>query len=329
LNNLVSKSAVKKLRFRSFLKDSDLSVYEQDAVLRVAAIIKRKRFDVTSFLRGKSIGLLFEKPSLRTRVSSETAASLLGATPVTLRVNELHFDRGELPQDAARVLSGYLSLFLARVFSHKLLEELSEPDVMPVVNGLSDLFHPLQALADLLTILESFNGRILGRKLCYVGDGNNVAHSLMVAGVMSGLKVVVSTPKGYEPLDSVIKETLEIAVQTGGEFELVSDPVEAALGSDILYTDVWTSMGSEGQELLRKESFKPYQLNRSLLSLAKPDAIVLHCLPAHFGEEITRDIFDDPVSKVIRQAHNRQPTTAAVFLFCLWPEKFYELASAY
>jgi ornithine carbamoyltransferase len=316
-------------KFRSFLKDSDLSVKEQHAVLQVATIIKRRRFDLNSVLRGQSIGLFFEKPSLRTRVSAETAASLLGATPITLRASELHFHRGELPKDGAMVLSGYLSLLLARVFKHSLLEELKEPEVLPIVNGLSDLFHPLQALADLLTIKESFNGRLLGRTLCYLGDGNNVAHSLMLAGAISGLNVVIATPKGYEPLEEVIKEAKEINLVTGGSLNLTTEPESAVLNCDVLYTDVWTSMGKEGEENERNEAFRPYQLNRALLKLAKEEAIVLHCLPAHFGEEITREVFDSSSSRVFRQAHNRQATTASIFLFCLMPEKFYELANLF
>ena len=314
---------------RNFLKDSDLDPLEQSSVLQMARLFKRRKRELGHLLQGLSIGLLFEKPSLRTRVSAETACSLLGASPVMLRAEELHFHRGETPQDGASVLSGYLSLILARVRSHTLLEELAEPGALPIVNGLSDRFHPLQALADLLTISEAFNWRLKGRTLCYLGDGNNVAHSLILAGVMAGVKIRVAAPEGYQPEDSILVEAEKIGALSGGGVELFLDPNKAIRNAEVLYTDVWTSMGSEGEEEERSDVFRPYQLNMDLVKKASDDVIVLHCLPAHFGEEITREAFDSHHSRIIAQAHNRQPTAAAIFLFCLWREKFYELINSF
>jgi len=280
-------------------------------------------------LSGRSIGLLFEKPSLRTRVSCETACALLGAHPVSLRGDELHLHRGETPADTARVLSGYLDLLMARVMRHQLLVDLASVDALPVVNGLCDAFHPLQALADMLTIHESFNGRLRGIRVTYLGDGNNVAASLMLAGAMLGLSVTISSPLGYEVDASVVARATHFAEGSGGSVSLVSDPVEAVAEAQVLYTDVWTSMGDEGEEDSRREVFAPYQINRELLGSAPADAIVLHCLPAHFDEEITREVFDSSQSRVVPQAHNRLPTAAAVFLFLLNRELFYQVRKQY
>jgi ornithine carbamoyltransferase len=311
-------------RVRHFLKDTDVSASEQFDILKVARAIKRNRGQFSETLLGMSIGLFFEKPSLRTRVSSHTACSSLGATPISLRADELHFHRGETPQDGIRVLAGYLELLLARVYSHKLLVELAKPSVVPIVNGLCDLYHPLQALADLLTIYEAFNGRLKGLRLTYLGDSNNVSNSLALAGTMAGLQVTLCCPKELSPEDYILKEIANVSLTKDSFFRVEHDPKKAVANADIVYTDVWTSMGEEEEESSRKILLKDYQVNSELLSSAKRDTVVMHCLPAHFNEEITRDVFDSPNSRIIEQAHNRFPTTAAIFLFSLWRERFME-----
>lgn len=303
-----------------FLKDDDIDPYVQLGIIKVARLIKSSPQEFKDTLRGEAIGLYFEKPSLRTRVSAERAAVLLGAHPVILRGEEVHFHRGETPEDAARVLSGYLTLLLGRVFHHELLESLSAPNAISIVNGLSDKFHPLQALADLLTIYEAFNERLDDLKICYLGEGNNVAASLSVSLSRIGLKVTISSPTKYALKDLKFSSNLS--------FE--EDPKIAVKGAHVVYTDTWTSMGSAESESSneRKERIKtlsPYQVNAELLKEAHSDHIILHCLPAHFGEEITREIFEGRSSRIILQAHNRLPTVAAVFLLLRRRELFYKL----
>lgn len=310
---------------RHLLKDYDVTPTELFDIVLVARLIKRRPAVVRGSLAGQSIGLFFEKPSLRTRVSCETACALLGAHPVTLRGDELHLHRGETPADSAQVLSGYLDLLMARVRCHQLLVDLASVDALPVVNGLCDSFHPLQALADMLTIYESFNGRIRGIRVTYLGDGNNVAASLMLAGAMLGVSVTIASPLGYEVNPSLVARANRFAEESGGAISLVTDPAGAVADAQVLYTDVWTSMGDEGEEDSRREVFAPYQINRALLTRAPADALVLHCLPAHFDEEITREVFDCAQSRVVPQAHNRLPTAAAVFLFLLNRELFYQV----
>lgn len=312
---------------RHFLRDDDISPWEQKLVLGAAYMLSAKPTAVNRALAGQSIGLFFEKPSLRTRVSAETASVNLGAHPLQLRADDLQLHRGETAGDSARVLCGYLSLLMARVNSHSLLEDFAEPSTLPIVNGLSEQFHPLQALADLLTLMQEWNGKIRGKKLVYFGDGNNVCHSLMLAGAMSGLKVVVACPDDYRPDQSVLSRANELCAASGATIEIISDPQTAAQDADALYTDVWTSMGDEGQEAQRCAVFEPYQLNERLMQLAKPDAIALHCLPAHREEEISTGVFEGAQSRVFPQAHNRLPATAALFLFMLAPEVCEALAS--
>jgi len=314
---------------RHLLKDHDLSPAELLDLVLVARLIKRRPELVRGRLSGSSIGLLFEKPSLRTRVSCETACALLGAHPVILRGDELHLHRGETASDCAQVLSGYLDLLMGRVIFHQLLVDLASVNALPVVNGLCDLFHPLQALADMLTIFDSFNGRMRQVRITYLGDGNNVATSLMIAGAMLGLSVTISSPEGYEVPAALVATAERFAAESGGSITLEGDPVRAVANAQVLYTDVWTSMGDEGEEEYRRQIFSPYQINSELLSRAPADALILHCLPAHFGEEITRDVFDSAQSRVVSQAHNRLPTAAAVFLFLLQREGVYQLRKQY
>lgn len=264
--------------------------------------LKSKMGEKTPILFGKKLGMIFEKPSTRTRVSFEVAMYELGGHAIYLSSNELQLKRGETIADTARVLSRYLDGIMARVFSHKDLVELAKHATIPVINGLSDMFHPCQVLGDLLTIKEK-KGRLEGIKLTYVGDGNNVCHSLMIGGVKMGLKVVVSTPKEYQPDPDVIKMTKECE-RDGGELILIEDPIEAVKDSDVIYTDVWVSMGQEDSEI-KKKKLLPYQVNIELVKYAKDDYIFMHCLPAHRGEEVVNEVIDSENSVVFDQAENR------------------------
>lgn len=264
--------------------------------------LKSKMGEKTPILSGKKLGMIFEKPSTRTRVSFEVAMYELGGHAIYLSSNELQLKRGETIADTARVLSRYLDGIMARVFSHKDLVELAKHSTIPVINGLSDMFHPCQVLGDLLTIKEK-KGKLEGIRLTYVGDGNNVCHSLMIGGVKMGLKVVVSTPKDYQPDQEVIKMAKECEKE-GGELHLIENPVEAVKDSDVIYTDVWVSMGQEDSEI-KKKKLLPYQVNKELVKHAKEDFIFMHCLPAHRGEEVVDEVIDSANSVVFDQAENR------------------------
>ncbi|MBI3977264.1 MAG: ornithine carbamoyltransferase [Chloroflexi bacterium] len=255
-------------------------------------------------LAGKSVALLFQKPSLRTRASFDVGLYQLGAHGFYLAPAEVGLGEREAVQDVARVLSRYVDAIVARTFSQADVEMLAQYATVPVVNGLSDQEHPCQALADLLTILEK-RGRLEGVALAFIGDGNNIATSLMLAGSLAGMHVRLAVPAGYEPPAVFVQQATKQAVRSGGSVTILPDPRAAAAGADVLYTDVWTSMGHEAEAELRREVFAGYQINDALLALAKPNAIVMHDLPAHRGEEITDDAIDGPQSAVFDQAENR------------------------
>jgi ornithine carbamoyltransferase len=264
-------------------------------------------------LAGKTLGMIFQKPSLRTRVSFEVGMSHLGGGALYLSPQEIRLGERESVADVARVLSRYVDGIMARVFAHSDVEELAAHASVPVINGLSDHVHPCQALSDLFTIFEkrkSLDGLILA----YVGDGNNVAHSLLFAGSKVGMSVRVSTPKGYEPNEGVVRSAKETASHTGGQVEVDEDPQRAVSGADIVYTDAWASMGQEDERVTRLEVFRAYQVNEELVSRAKPDALIMHCLPAHRGEEITDEVIDGPQSIVLDQAENRMHLQKAILL---------------
>ncbi len=255
-------------------------------------------------LAGKSIGLFFEKASTRTRVSFEVAIAQLAGHPVFLPAQEIQLGRGETIADTARVLSRYLDALVIRTFGQDRLEEWARYATIPVINGLTDSHHPCQILADLLTIDEN-KRRLAGLVVAYVGDGNNVAHSLLEGCAMMGMTCRIAAPAGYAP-DAEIAKWAEIqAGKTGGAVWIGEDPRKAATGADVLYTDVWTSMGQEAETSTRVNVFRPYQINADLVRLAKPDAIVMHCLPAHRGEEITDEVMEGPRSVIFDQAENR------------------------
>jgi ornithine carbamoyltransferase len=293
------------------LRASDLDADQLADVLRNAARMKRNPYGWTHELPGRTLVTLFEKPSTRTRVSFAAAAQRLGMLPLVLSGDELQLGRGETIEDTGRVLSGYCSAIAVRTFEQSKLERLAGAATVPVINALSDDHHPCQALADLLTLHERF-GRLEGLKLAYVGDATNVAHSLMEAGARAGLDIAIATPKGYGPDEDVMSVARGLAVVHGGSITITDDPVEAARDADAVYTDVWVSMGDEAEREARLHDLEPYQVDARLMSVAHPDAVFLHCLPAHRGQEVTADVIDGGQSLVFDQAANRMPTAQAL-----------------
>lgn len=291
---------------RHLLSIADLSSDEVTMLLDGAASLAAAR-GPSRALAGRSIGMIFEKPSTRTRVSFEVGIAELGATPVVLNASELQLGRGETVEDTARVLSRYVHALVVRTFGHDRLTTLAAAGSIPIVNALSDHEHPCQALADLLTIRQRF-GALRDVTLAYIGDGNNVAHSLMLAGALTGMAVRVATPDGYAPDPAVTAQARAL----GGDVTLTTDPGEAAGDADVLYTDVWASMGQETEAEIRRKAFHGFQIDDALVARASDRAIVLHCLPAHRGEEIAASVLDGPRSLVWDQAENRLHTQKAV-----------------
>ncbi len=301
---------------RDFLSVDDLTPAELAALLDLSAEVKASPERFADRLRGRSVALIFEKPSTRTRVSFDVGVAELGGHPVALSAAELQLGRGETIEDTGRVLSRYVDAIVLRTFEQERLEVLAGAASVPVVNALSDFEHPCQCLADLLTIRER-KGGLAGRTLAYLGDGNNVTHSLLLGGAKAGMRVRVATPPGFEPIPLVVNRAREIAAATGGGVELTNDPVEAARGADVLYTDVWASMGQEAEADERALVFPAYRIDQKAVDLAAPDAIVMHCLPAHRGQEITDEVIDGPRSVVWDQAENRLHTQKALLLWLL------------
>lgn len=298
---------------RDFLSLDDVTAEELEHLLQLAAKVKDAPADYAESLAGTSVALIFEKPSTRTRVSFEVAVASMGGHPLALSSADLQLGRGETIEDTGRVLSRYVDAIVLRTFGQEKLEALAPAAAVPVVNALSDYEHPCQALADLLTIREH-KGELQGRSLTYLGDGNNVAHSLLLGGAKTGMRVRVATPPGYEPIPQVVARSRELAADAGGSVEITNDPLTAAQEADALYTDVWASMGQEGEQAERALVFTPYRLDHEKVDVAADDAIVLHCLPAHRGEEITDDVIDGPRSVVWDQAENRLHTQKALLL---------------
>jgi len=301
---------------RDFLTIDDVTPEELNLLLELAAKIKQSPGDHASRLEGRSVALIFEKPSTRTRVSFEVAVASLGGHPLALSSSDLQLGRGETIEDTGRVLSRYVGAIVLRTFGQERLEALAGAADVPVVNALSDYEHPCQVLADLLTIVERF-GEPRGRTLTYLGDGNNVAHSLLLGGAKLGMHVRVATPTGFEPIPQLVERAGEIAAETGGSVEVTNDPKSACQGADALYTDVWASMGQEEEHAERVLVFTPFRLDASAVALASDDVIVMHCLPAHRGEEITDDVIDGPHSVVWDQAENRMHTQKALLAWLL------------
>jgi ornithine carbamoyltransferase len=301
---------------KDFLSVDDLSTDELLSLLDAADEIKAKPAEFSDALSGKQVALVFEKPSTRTRVSFEVAVTSMGGHALVLRGDELQLGRGETIEDTGRVLSRYVDAIVVRTFGHDRLETLAAAASVPVVNSLSDYSHPCQALADLQTVREK-RGKFEGLALAYVGDGNNVAHSLMFAGAKVGMDVRVASPEGHEPLPRVADRARGIAAGTGGRVTVTNIVAEAVTGADILYTDVWASMGQESEADTRKETFSRYRIDEDAVGMASDDVIVMHCLPAHRDEEIAASVMDGPHSVVFDQAENRLHSQKALLIWLL------------
>jgi ornithine carbamoyltransferase len=298
---------------RDFLTVWDLSSEEIDSLLKRAIELKSGKDANKCPLIGRSIGLLFEKASTRTRVSFEVGIYQLGAQSIYMNPKEIQIGRGETIHDTAKVLSRYLNAIVIRTFSHHTLLEFAHYSLIPVINGLSDLHHPCQALADLMTILEK-KGPLNGTRLAYIGDGNNVANSLIEAAARTGIHMTIGCPKGYEPDPDILEKATSVSKN---EIVVMKEAKDAVFKADVVYTDVWVSMGQEKEAAKKKMKFSRYQINSKLLSYADRDAIVLHCLPAHRGEEITDEVIDGPQSAVFDQAENRMHIQKALLEFLL------------
>jgi len=301
---------------KDLLSISDLSREEIDQLIEQALVMKQE--ETLSLLSGKTLALLFEKPSLRTRVSFELAMSQLGGHAIYLSPDEVGLGAREAIPDVARVLSRYVNCIAARTFSHQTLLTLAEHSSVPVINALSDLEHPCQVLSDLLTIYEK-KGRLAGLTLAFIGDGNNVANSLLFAASLTGMNFCIASPPGYEIKKEVLNQGRELAASSGSQIKLTAKPGEAVKEADIVYTDVWTSMGQEAEAEKRRLPFSGYQVNAKLLSLAKGDALFMHPLPAHHGEEISVGLLDSPQSVVLDQAENRLHLQKALLAKILLP----------
>lgn len=287
---------------KDLLTLKDLSEQDISALLAEASELKQNK--IQPIFQGKTLAMIFEKSSTRTRVSFEAGMAQLGGNALFLSQKDLQLGRGETVADTAKVLSGYVDAIMIRTFEHEKVEELAEHADIPVINGLTDKYHPCQALADLLTIKE-IKGDLKGVKVAYIGDGNNVAHSLMIGCAKMGCDISIASPEGYEVLDEAAEAAKAAALQSGASITLTADPIEAVKNADVIYSDVFTSMGQEAEEQERLSVFSPYQVNASLVSHAKPDYTFLHCLPAHREEEVTAEIIDGPNSAVFQQAENR------------------------
>ncbi|HUG75350.1 MAG TPA: ornithine carbamoyltransferase [Acidimicrobiia bacterium] len=294
-----------------FVKVGDLGADGIRHLVDLAAEVKRDRDRVAGTRRGLRVGLFFEKPSTRTRVSCEVATTDLGSVPIVLKQDEVGLGSREAVEDVARVLDRYLDVLAFRVFDHRNLDTIAAHAAAPVINLLSDLEHPCQALADMQTIAE--NLPVQGSTIAYVGDGNNVCTSLMIAGAALGARVRVASPSGYEPPAWSVEEAGAVAAN-GGQVEVMTDPAEAVRGADAVYTDVWTSMGQEAEAAERRSLFAPYRVDEALFGLAAPTAIFLHCLPAHREEEVTDGVVDHERSRVFDQAENRLHAFKALLL---------------
>ena len=301
---MVTASA--QLKGRSFTRVADWSASELERVLDLADELKeqQKRREPHHLLPGRTLGMIFQKPSTRTRVSFEVGIAQLGGTGLYLSAGDLQLGRGETLKDTAMVLSRYLDAIMIRTFAQADVEELARNASIPVINGLTDSSHPCQALADVLTIRERL-GRLEGVTVTYLGDGNNVCASLMVAAAKLGMNFRAATPSGYEPSSEAVEIAREAAAESGATVELLADPREAAAGADVLYTDVWTSMGQEEERERRLRELAGFGIDQELLDVAATSAIVLHCLPAHYGEEIAEDVLYGPQSAVWDEAENR------------------------
>ncbi len=303
----------KNLKGRDFTQVLDFSKEELWYTLSYAKDLKLKRMagEEISILRGKILALIFEKPSLRTRVSFEVGMKELGGDTIYLSPQDIGLGKRESVKDTAEVISRYVSGIMVRTFSHRIVEELAEYGDVPVINGLSDTYHPCQAMGDMLTIWEK-KGHIEGINIAFIGDGNNVSNSLMLLSARLGANFALAAPKGYETKKGILEVAKKEAEKSGARLFITNNPEEAVKDADIIYTDVWASMGQESEKEERKRIFTPYQVNMELVKKAKDDVIIMHCLPAHRGEEITDEVIDSPYSVVVQQAENRLHAQKAI-----------------
>ena len=310
---------------KDFLTLAEFTPEDLASVLELSERLKRYRADGlgSKALAGRSVALVFEKPSTRTRVSFQVAISELGGSPISLSSSELQLGRGETIEDTGHVLARYVHCIMARVNKHADLERLAKSSRVPVINGLSDLHHPVQILADLLTLREH-KKKLKGLKVAWVGDGDNVCNSWTMGAALTGIEFVAATPKGYEPPQGIVSMASRMAKATGGSVKIVNDPAAAVARADCVITDTFVSMGLEEEKLRRKQAFLPkYQVNGALMAKAKKDAIFQHCLPAHRGEEVTDEVMDGPHSVIFDEAENRMHTEKGLLCFLMLGKKEY------
>ena len=296
----------------------DLSTTEVNNILDLAAKLKAqlKNGEQHHLLKGKTLGMIFQKASTRTRVSFEVGMWQLGGSALFLNANDLQIGRGEPVKDTARVLSRYVDGIMIRTSSHDEVIEMAKYASIPVINALTEMMHPCQALTDIFTVLEH-KGKLAGLKMAYIGDGNNMVHSLLQSCAKVGMDIAIATPPGYEPDADIVAEAREVAKEMGSTITIGNDHLAAAANADVLYTDVWASMGRETEQNIRKVAFVDYQINQAVMDVAKKDAIVLHCLPAHRGEEITDEVMESPQSVVFDQAENRLHIQKAIMVLLM------------
>ena len=301
------------MKGKDLISIADLSVEEIYEIFDVAKTLKEKLYigEEHKLLKGKTLGMIFSKPSTRTRISFETGIYQLGGHGMYFNQNDLQLGRSENIHDTAKVLSRYLNGIMIRTFSHQDVVDLAKYATIPVINGLTDLLHPCQVLTDLFTILEK-KRKLQGLKLAYVGDGNNVAHSLLNGCSKVGVDISIASPKGYEPKKEIVEHAIETAKYMGSKVEIINDPVEAVKNADVIYTDVWASMGQEKEAEERKKVFQKFQVNLELVKHAKDDYLFMHCLPAHRGEEVVNEVIDSPNSIVFDEAENRLHVQKAI-----------------
>lgn len=296
---------------KDFLSISDLSIKELKKVFELTKDIKKHPKKYKNYLNGKILACIFEKQSLRTRVTFEVGIKQLGGDSIYLAPSDISLGKREAVYDVAKNLERWVDGIMIRTFGHNIVTEMADAASIPIINGLTDYEHPCQAIADFFTVLEH-KKKFKGLKFTYVGDGNNVCNSLMLTAAKLGLEFYAATPKGYEPSKEVFEKALEDAEKTGAIINIVNDPIEAVYKTDVIYTDVWASMGQESEAAKRKKIFKDYQVNSKLMSNAKQDAIFMHCLPAHRGEEVTDDVLDSKQSVVFDEAENRLHAQKAI-----------------
>jgi ornithine carbamoyltransferase len=306
------------MKGKNFISVNDLTLDEVNAIFDLAADLKKKLKDGVphKYLEGQTLGMIFSKPSTRTRVSFETGIYQLGGIGMYFGPTDLQLKRSENIHDTAKVLSRYLSGIMIRTFDHQDVIDLAKHATIPVINGLTDLLHPCQILADLFTISEK-KGKLEGLKLAYVGDGNNVAHSLLYGCSKVGMHISIASPNGYKPNEEIVNKALENAKTMNSKIEIVENPEEAVKNADVIYTDVWASMGQESEAAERKKIFNKYQVNEKLVKLAKEDYLFLHCLPAHRGDEVVDEVIDSPNSVVLDEAENRLHVQKAIMVLLM------------